>query len=179
MKQASIVFGVLALSACSTVPSMPNLGGEPLIVFPVAPDAPEAWAILGVSGELPQANWLSQFNDAMLVDLVDEALAANPSIRSQYYAVEATRAQARSTYGRTLPNVSGSLSGGGTSNYISATDSRIDNSTFGLGVDLSWEIDLWGRLRAGINAAEADFRQRSRSGVRETGADSTNRVGVV
>ncbi len=157
MKQASIVLGVLALSACSTVPSLPNLGGEPLVVFPVAPDAPETWAIQGVSGELPEANWLAQFNDAMLMDLVDEALAANPSIRSQFYAVEATRAQARSTFGRTLPNVSGSLSGGGTSNYIAATDSRTDNSSFGAGVDLSWEIDLWGRLRAGINAAEADL----------------------
>lgn len=157
MKHASLVFGVLALSACSTVPSLPTMGGEPLVVFPVAPDAPETWAIMGVSGELPESNWLVQFEDPVLVDLVNEALAANPSIRSQFYAVEATRAQARSTYGRTLPNLSGSLSGGGTSNYIAATDSRIDDSTFGAGLDLSWEVDLWGRLRAGINAAEADL----------------------
>lgn len=157
MKQASVVFGVLALGACSTVPSLPSVGGEPLVVFPVAPDAPDTWAIMGVSGELPDANWLGQFNDPMLVDLVNEALEANPSIRSQFYAVEATRAQARSTYGRTLPNVSASLSGGGTSNYIAATDSRTDNSSFGASVDLSWELDLWGRLRAGINAAEADL----------------------
>lgn len=157
MKQASIVFGVLALSACSTVPSLPSIGGEPLVVFPVAPDAPDTWAVMGVSGELPQSDWLGQFEDATLIDLVNEALAANPSIRSQYYAVEATRAQARSTYGRSLPNVSASASGGQTSTYIASTDSRVDNSSFGVGVDLSWEVDLWGRLRAGINAAEADL----------------------
>lgn len=157
MKQASLVFGVLALGACSTVPSLPSVGGEPLVVFPVAPDAPDTWAIEGVSGELPEANWLGQFDDAVLIELVNEALAANPSIRSQFYAVEATRAQARSTYGRTLPNVSASLSGGGTSNYSPITDSRTDNSSFGASVDLSWELDLWGRLRAGINAAEADL----------------------
>lgn len=157
MKQAGLAFGVLALGACSTVPSLPSVGGKPLVVFPVAPDAPDTWAVLGVAGEAPDANWLAQFNDPMLVDLVNEALAANPSIRSQFYAVEATRAQARSTYGRTLPNLSGSLSGGGTSNYIPVTDSRTDNSSFGIGVDLSWEVDLWGRLRAGINAAEADL----------------------
>lgn len=157
MKQASLVFGVLALGACSTVPSLPSVGGDPLVVFPVAPDAPDTWAIMGVSGEMPEANWLGQFNDPMLVDLVNEALDANPSIRSQFYAVEATRAQARSTYGRTLPNVSASLSGGGTSNYSPITDSRTDNSSFGAGFDLSWELDLWGRLRAGINAAEADL----------------------
>ncbi len=157
MKQAGLIFGVLALSACSTVPSLPSVGGEPLVVFPVAPDAPETWAIMGVSGETPDANWLAQFNDPMLVELVNEALAANPSIRSQFYAVEAARAQSRSVYGRTLPNLSGSLSGGGTSNYNPITDSRTDNSTFGVGLDFSWEIDLWGRLRAGINAAEADL----------------------
>ena len=157
MKQASIIIGVLALGACSTVPSLPRMGGEPLVVFPVAPDAPDTWAVMGVTGELPQANWLGQFDDPVLVGLVNEALNANPSIRSQFYAVEATRAQARSVYGRTLPNISGSASAGGTSNYIASTDSRVDDTTFGLGLDLSWEVDLWGRLRASINAAEADL----------------------
>ena len=157
MKQASIVFGVMALSACAAVPSVPSLGGERAAIFPVAPDAPAVWAASGVSGEVPTSDWLTQFNDDRLVELVNEALAANPSIRSQFYAVQATRAQARSVYGRTLPNVSGSASGGGTSNYIPSIDDRVDDSTFGVGLDLSWEIDLWGRLRAGINAAEADL----------------------
>ncbi len=157
MKQASLILGVLALGACSTIPSVPSLGGEPLAVFPVAPDAPETWAARGVSGELPQSEWLTQFNDDALQALVNEALAANPSIRSQYYAVEATRAQARSVYGRSLPNVSGSFSGGGTSNYIESIDDRVNSESFGAGLDLSWELDLWGRLRAGINAAEADL----------------------
>jgi multidrug efflux system outer membrane protein len=157
MKQASIAIGFLALGACSTVPSMPTLGGDPLVVFPVAPDAPEIWAASGISGEAPQSDWLTQFNDPKLSELVNEALAANPSIRSQFYAVQATRAQARSTYGRTLPNLSASASAGGTSNYIAALDDRSDDPSFGLGLDLSWELDLWGRLRAGIDAADADL----------------------
>jgi len=157
MKHVGIVFGALVLGACATLPSMPNLGGEPVAFFPVAPDAPETWQSSGVAGEAPQTDWLAQFEDATLVELVNEALAANPSIRSQYYAVQATRAQARSTYGRTLPNLSASGSAGGTSNYIEAFDSRTDNSTFGVGLSLDWELDLWGRLRAGINAAEADL----------------------
>ena len=160
MKQASIVIGFLALSACSTVPdmpTMPNLGGTPLAVFPVAPDAPDVWAASGVSGEAPETDWLSQFNDAQLTALVSEALSANPSIRSQFYVVEATRAQARSTYGRTLPNVSASASVSGSDVYVEQTDSRASAESYGLGVDLSWEIDLWGRLRASINAADADL----------------------
>ncbi|MEL6856813.1 MAG: efflux transporter outer membrane subunit [Pseudomonadota bacterium] len=160
MKQASILFGFLALGACSTVPNMPslpNLGGEPLAVFPVAPDAPETWAAYGISGEAPQVDWLAQFDDEKLVALVNEALDANPSIRSQYYAVQATRAQARSTYGRTLPNISASASLTGSDVYVEQTDSRASGEVYGLGLDFNWEADLWGRLRASINAADADL----------------------
>ena len=160
MKQASIVLGFLAMGACSTVPNVPSLspfGGDRLVVFPIAPDAPDTWAASGVSGEIPQSDWLAQFNDETLVALVNEALAANPSIRSQYYAVEATRAQARSVYGRTLPSLSGSASATATDTYVEATDSRASGEVYGLGVDLNWELDLWGRLRASINAAESDL----------------------
>lgn len=157
MKQASIIFGAVLLSACSSVPSLPRLGGESAAIFPVAPDAPAMWAASGISGEAPQSDWLAQFEDPTLVDLVNEALAANPSIRSQFYAVEATRAQARSVYGRTLPNVSASASAGGRDTYVEATDSRVSSESYGLGLDLSWELDLWGRLRSGIEAADADL----------------------
>ena len=43
----------MALGACASVPNVPTLGGEPEIFFPVAPDAPDAWAASGVSGEVP------------------------------------------------------------------------------------------------------------------------------
>jgi NodT family efflux transporter outer membrane factor (OMF) lipoprotein len=157
MIRAGVVLGFLALGACSTLPDMPNLGGEPVAVFPVAADAPETWAAFGVAGTVPATDWLSQFNDAELADLVREALAANPSIRSQFYAVEATRAQARSVYGRTRPNLSASASAGGASSYIESIDDRASDPAFGLGLDFSWDLDLWGRLRAGIDAAEADL----------------------
>lgn len=160
MKRASIVLGLLSIGACSSipsVPSLPSLGGETVAIFPIAPDAPAAWAANGVVGEAPISDWLSQFEDDMLLTLVNEALAANPSIRSQYYAVEATRAQARSTYGRTLPSVSASGSATGSDVYVEATDSRASGQVYGLGLDLNWELDLWGRLRASINAAEADL----------------------
>ncbi len=154
MKRVGIVLGFLALTGCSTVP---NLAGDTVVVFPIAPDAPEAWSASGVSGEVPVTDWLSQFDDQTMVDLVKEALAANPSIRSQFYVVAATRAQARSAYGRSLPNVSVLGSAGGTSTYIEALDTRISDPTFGLGADLNWEIDLWGRVRAGVKAADADL----------------------
>ncbi len=157
MKQTSLLLGLVALGACSGVP---KFGGEPVAIFPVAPDAPDQWAVAGVSGEVPTSDWLIQFDDPIMTDLVTEALQANPTLRSQYYAVEATRAQARSVYGRTLPNISlssGTTQAGLTNFYVEATDDRSTTETFGIGGALSWEADLWGRLRAGIRAAREDL----------------------
>ncbi len=154
MKRVGLFVSVIALSACASVP---NLAGDRTAIFAVAPDAPEQWAASGVSGQMPETDWLSQFDDTVMRDLVNEALAANPTVRSQYFAVEATRATARSAYGRSLPNVSVSASAGGTSNYIAALDDRQTSESFGLGADLSWELDFWGRVRAGVDAVEADL----------------------
>lgn len=156
MKRTGLGIGFLALAGCSTVPS---IAGDPIEFFPVAPEAPAAWAAAGVSGEVPTTDWLSQFGDPILAELVREALSANPTLRAQYYTVEAARAQARSTYGRSLPNVSVSGNGGGTSTFVETPtgDDRINSETFGLNATLSWEADLWGRIGAGIDAAEADL----------------------
>ena len=156
MKRVSVAVGLLALSGCA---SLPSPAGQPVAVFPVAPEAPGQWSALGVSGDAPVTDWISQFDDATMTALIQEALQANPSVRAQYYAVEATRAQARSVYGRTLPNFGLSANVGQTSTYFDnpVGDNRSTAGTMGVGAELSWELDLWGRLRSGINAAEADL----------------------
>ncbi|GAB5459498.1 MAG: efflux transporter outer membrane subunit [Henriciella sp.] len=156
MKRASVFSVILILSGCSTVS---GLAGDPVLVYPVAPDAPEAWAAQGVSGEAPETDWLAQFDDPVMASLVSEALAANPSLRSQYYAVEATRALARSAYGRSLPNVSLTGTAGGTSTFFETAtgDDRTNSGLFGVSGDYSWDLDLWGRIGDGIRAARADL----------------------
>ena len=154
MKQTRAILGALALTGCGT---LSGVAGDPVAVFPVAPDAPERWAAAGVTGDMPAADWLAQFNDPMMEALVAETLEANPNIRAQYFAVRAASAQARSVYGRSLPNVSAGLSGGVTSNYSETLDERFTDPTYSLGVDASWTADLWGRVRASIEASEADL----------------------
>lgn len=154
MKQARAILGALALTGCG---SLSGMAGDPVAVFPVAPDAPERWAAAGVTGEVPEANWLAQFNDSVMEALVAETLQANPNIRAQYYTVQAARAQARGVYGRSLPNVGVGLSAGVNSTYSEAADDRFTDPTYSLGADASWTADLWGRIRASIEASEADL----------------------
>ena len=89
--------------------------------------------------------------------LVTETLTANPDLRAQLAVVRAARAQARSVYGRSLPNVSVSGSAGVTSTYSEITDERFTDPTFGARAEASWTADLWGRIQASIDAAEADL----------------------
>ena len=156
MKRVAWLLGTISLGACSTLQGVPDMVGEAEMVFPVAPEAPTVWAAAGVVQGIPESDWLAQFNDETMIALVNEALVANPSLRAQYYAVQAAQAQARAIYGRSLPAVSASASAGGVSNYIEALDQRSNETSYGLGLDASWQVDLWGRIRSGIDAAEAD-----------------------
>ena len=157
MKFEGLIIAVAALAGCSTLPDTQSLAGESIAIFPAAPDAPKTWAKSGVTGELPTGDWISQFGDPVMGALVAEALTANPDLQSQLAIVRASRAQARSVYGRSLPNVSVSGSAGVTSTYSAAFDERFTDPTYGLGVDASWIADLWGRVQAAVDAAEADL----------------------
>ncbi|MEM1087926.1 MAG: efflux transporter outer membrane subunit [Pseudomonadota bacterium] len=176
MRPLGVTFILAALAAgCSTVPNLDGLGGEPVAIFPVAPNAPDVWAASGVSGETPRGEWLSQFDDETLEGLVAEALEANPTLRSQFFATEAVRARARAVFGRSLPNLGATADIGATSVYIEQTDDRVSDPSFGVGLGLNWEIDLWGRIRAGIDAAEADLlvNEADLAGARLTVASQT------
>lgn len=153
MNRQSAILGLLVLAGCSTVS---GVSGDEIQVFPVSADAPDAWSAAGVSGELPRADWIGQFNDPVMEQLVAESLRANPDLRARYFVVEAARAQARGVYGRSLPNVSVGGSAGVTSTYVEAADERFTDPTYGLRADASWNTDLWGRIRAGIEAAQAN-----------------------
>lgn len=136
-----------------------SCAGQPDSYPALAPAPPQNWASAEVSAEMPDNNWLDVFGDPTISDLVREALAANPSLRSQAFTVAATQAQARATYGRSLPNVSIGGSAGLTSTpvEIAGDINRLDSETFGLDASLSWEADLWGRVDAQIDAARADL----------------------
>ena len=97
--------------------------------------------------------WLATFNDAQLTALVSEAIAKNPDLRATAARVEQSAAYASSARAALLPWVNllgtGGIKAGGGSDLTSALQGAM------LGV--SWEPDLWGRLRYGRNAADESY----------------------
>ncbi len=135
----------VVLSGCSTL--QPTDAQLP----PVA--VPAGWSAAGAGGvATPLAQWWERLGDPELTALISEALAANTSVRSAQAALQQSRALVDVQTAGTLPRLG--VSG-------SAQRSRASGSTgnsFSAGFDASWEPDVFGRLRAGVNASEADAR---------------------
>ncbi|MEO1965256.1 efflux transporter outer membrane subunit [Hyphomonas sp.] len=160
MKRSILFAGTAFLAACTSSPA--NLGrmaGERIDFFAQAPDAPAEWKASGVAGKAPRGDWLSQFDDPVMTSLVSEALENNPSLKSRAATMRAAEAATRSARSAGRPSLGASLSAGGSSTGVKTATgtNRIDSELYGVGLDASWELDLWGRIGASVNAAEADF----------------------
>ncbi len=121
------------------------------------PDSTEIkleWAAPADDNGQVNDDWLATFNDAQLDALVAEALnEQNPNLRllaAQLDRAQAVAALAGSSLKPTIA-VGGDLSGTGGSNSAG-------EGSAGAGVGVSWEADVWGRVQAGVNAADENLR---------------------
>ncbi len=99
------------------------------------------------------ASWWRHFDDPLLDDLVASALVDNPDLRSAMARVGQARAQRGLAEAGFSPSV-----GASASVRDSKASGGSSTTSYGLGVDASWEIDLFGRLRSGLEAADADLQ---------------------
>lgn len=112
----------------------------------------------------PIAKWWTHLGDARLDSLVDQALHSNFNLQTAAARLAQAEAQARIAGASLQPNIG--LGGSGTrrkQNFIGFPipgnqGQVLSNTTNSYGVSLSssWELDLWGGLRAGTRAALAD-----------------------
>ena len=139
------VWAALLLSACA-VPSPPPR--EDLVKEAIPNVAiPATWQAAQFGGSVVQADWWHSFGDSQLDALIDEALANSPDVRVAAARVERASAYAAAAGAALMPVVSGLARGGG---KLSGDNSGLT----GWAVHVSWEPDLWGRLRAQREAAK-------------------------
>jgi NodT family efflux transporter outer membrane factor (OMF) lipoprotein len=152
--------GVAAgLAGCSLAPHYTR---------PAMPDPPPVyketagWKIATPSDAVPRGQWWKQFEDPQLDALEDELAAANQSLKAALARLEQARAQTRIARAAWFPTLTAQASAtrGETSIYAPGYvpgKSRTGDS-FIAGADLSYEVDLFGRIRntvAGARATEA------------------------
>lgn len=97
-----------------------------------------------------QVNWLDSFRSRQLDSLVDEAQANNRDLQAAAAELERARALAGKAGASLKPSLAAGASGGGGGLLEGAA-----TEDFGLGAQVSWELDIWGKLAAGKRKAEA------------------------
>jgi NodT family efflux transporter outer membrane factor (OMF) lipoprotein len=101
-----------------------------------------------------QHGWLAAFNDAQLDALVREALANNPDLQVAASRVEQAAGFVKVAGATLYPQVNALARGGGA---LSGDSSGLE----GAGIFANWELDLWGRVRAGRASARGQYDSTS------------------
>ncbi len=151
LKKCLPIAVALALSACAVGPDYQR----------PAVELPQGWQAGAVAATTPAVSptWWRAYGDPVLDQLVDEALANNRNLASAAAKVDEARAQAGIARSNLLPQLSATA---GYQKGRSATELRTPGapavtdvrSANGL---LSWELDLWGKLRRANEAAYAGY----------------------
>ncbi|MGB1581225.1 MAG: efflux transporter outer membrane subunit [Nevskiales bacterium] len=144
-----IVFSLILLTGCA------NLSVDDAPAVPVQP--PVQWA--GSDAASGQVNgWLKTFNDDELQALVNQAVnldSGNFNLRSLASRVKAAQAQQKVVNADRWPQLAAVLSGARSKQDINGVE--VKGNEFGLQAQLSWELDLWGRLSNRSWASFLDF----------------------
>jgi len=145
---ASLTF---ALVGCATPVLQPSV------------DVPGQFAAVSTSVEAPETAWWDSYGDPVLSDLVRRAARENRDVKIALERVRAARAGETVSRSWLYPSVG--IQGAGfdhRTRYDSSTKQIVseaaDTKGWQAGLQVSWEIDIAGRLRAGAAAAAADTR---------------------
>jgi len=162
-----IVVLTTVLAGCGTAPSQEQVEKDvDEAVQQQAPASRAEWSSAAESGAV-QAGWIESFNDPALTAMVVEAQTNNRDLAAAAANVDRSWALARQAGAALTPDVSLAAAGArsGTADSSGPTTTNLS-----LGVQVSWEADVWGRLRSGqrgavasAQAAEADFRSAQQS----------------
>ncbi|TFW33496.1 efflux transporter outer membrane subunit [Massilia horti] len=119
------------------------------------------------------ADWWTVFGDATLTTLEQRALRDNPGAKAAAQRLLQAQAQLGVTRAAQMPTVSAaagisnSRSSAETSTALAMGGRTIKGNNYQVGASLSYELDLWGRVRRVVEAADAQAlaAQDDRDGV--------------
>jgi outer membrane protein, multidrug efflux system len=142
---------LLALSACAVGPKYQRPETEVPKTFRYTLDAAEATSIADLG-------WWDMYQDPLLRGLIEEALRNNQDLRVAYARVERSRALVGVASADFWPQIGlGANAGYGQQNAKNYYPGQGPSGSFGLNVGMSWELDIWGRVRNATEAARADL----------------------
>lgn len=145
-------FALMALSACelATPPTNNDLLQEAL---PASTEIPAAWSTSGAPTSAVKGNWVASFRDTNMTSLVREGLENNRDLVAASARVEAALQTVVISGAPILPQVGLEL--GSQRSEVSDRNRNRTSTVHGGVIAASWELDIWGRLRANQAATTA------------------------
>ena len=161
-KCAAIGLSILLLSACKTI-SIPS--DKPLKQMPTT------FEDLADTTNIANQSWKEYFADTTLIRLIEQALTGNPDLAIAQQRIEMARADVTFSKGLLLPIVdvagfagqartgefSVNWAGNEGGQFLSGDPLRPTYTDYYIGLQSSWEADVWGKLKNRKKAAVSRF----------------------
>ena len=141
-----VVVALLLLTSCAIGPNY----RRPQMVTPPEYKESKDWKIAQPRDGVPRGKWWQIFGDTQLNALADRVEKSNQDLRvaeAQYRRAQALVRQSRAGL---FPVVAGELSV-----TRSGTGARAPKTDYDLSARASWDADVWGRVRRGVESSEA------------------------
>jgi NodT family efflux transporter outer membrane factor (OMF) lipoprotein len=148
---------VLLLSACAVGPDYHT----PEMTTPVQFKAAEGWRQAMPSDAIARSAWWEIYGDSQLNALVERLNTSNQTVAQYEAQFRQARALVRSSRAAFLPTLdlttgkTRSSQGTGSSSSSLSNNSSGIRDTYNAQLGVSWEADIWGRLRRGLEADTA------------------------
>jgi NodT family efflux transporter outer membrane factor (OMF) lipoprotein len=130
---------------------------------PMTPAYKEAdgWKVAEPSDSLPRGRWWEIFGDPELHALEERVTAANQNLKIAEARLSAARAMVRLNRAGLFPTIStsvgaSSLRRSGNQPFFSSSVNSGSSGDLFVSLDMSYEIDLWGRIRRSVAAAREE-----------------------
>jgi NodT family efflux transporter outer membrane factor (OMF) lipoprotein len=129
--------------------------------YPKGVEMPSAYSIQGGEAEVPD-RWWESFGDHALNGVMAEVLEDNPTLQQAWARLEQAEALARQAGSFKYPEISGEAGASrGRTTFKPGGDFgeiQQESDLFILSVAATYEVDLWGRIKALVSAAELGVR---------------------
>ncbi|MBC3409782.1 efflux transporter outer membrane subunit [Pseudomonas sp. SWRI51] len=148
---------LVMLSACTLSPDYQR----PELATPAQFKQAEGWTQANPSDAIARGAWWELYGDAQLNALVEELNRSNQTVaqaEAQYRQAQALVRSSRASLFPSLELSAGktrSAQGTGSSSSSLSNNSSGIRDTYNAQLGVSWEVDLWGKLRETLNANQA------------------------
>lgn len=151
----------LLLAGCATAlpPAEPLAGVQPPAAFST-PQEQASWTTAAPAEAQPRGEWWRAFADAELTALVERAAVANTDVQTAAARLTEARALLRSADAQRMPQL-GASAGAARQAGANTANGTQPATLLTAGLNLSYEVDLFGRLSNASEAARQDAQAQA------------------